>query len=246
MDTSRLEYTQELIKTLEETFSDWGTREPYYSVLTSDRFLSHNMNEQTLEDFYKLGELDIHFALEILEHNRVRLNPLKALDFGCGAGRLSFALAKLFRFVIGCDISEPHLDVARANARQFGVNNVHFCKNSENLFDLFPPESFDFIYSRLALQHIPPYLSKAYLRQFATLLKTDGYVLIQLPTKSPEYTCNPEAFDTPVPSHAIHMYAVEIRDVLEVLNESNCQLVDLVLETDRDGWISHVFLAKKL
>ncbi|NTV49887.1 MAG: class I SAM-dependent methyltransferase [Geobacteraceae bacterium] len=253
---------------LEETFSFWGKREPYFCVLTASKFLLHNMtdqgkmSDQALDHFYSLGESDIRFAFEILEHNGININPTMALDFGCGVGRLTFALAKIFCFVIGCDISEPHLEIARDNACQFGINNVHFIKSSANLLDRLSPESFDFIYSRLVLQHIPPILSKAYIRQFTSLLKAGGYMLIQLPTTSPAYAFNPEASDSPASNRMgndrviaegdadtsgpkVQMFSLEIREVLEAINEGRCQLIDLVFETGRDGWTSHVFLVRK-
>lgn len=249
---------KEQIDNLEKTFSYWGSRDPYFSVLTAPKFLSRNMDDQALEDFYRVGEIDIRFAFEILEHNGISINPTMVLDFGCGVGRLSFALAKIFRFVVGCDISEPHLKIARDNACQFGINNVHFIKSSENLLDRLSPRSFDFIYSRLVLQHIPPILSKNYIRQFTSLLKAGGYMLIQLPTTTPDYKFNPEVFDDPGritgqrggaeadPSgQKVQMFTIEIKDVLEIISEGNCQLVDLVLETDRDGWNSHLFLIRK-
>ncbi len=255
---------------LEATFSYWGKREPYFSVLTAPQFLLRNMNDQgsmndqALKHFYNLGAYDISFALEILERNGVKINPTTAFDFGCGLGRLTFALAKIFRFVIGCDISEPHLEIARDNACQFGINNVHFIKSSTNLLDRLSPESFDFIYSRLVLQHIPPILSRAYIRQFTSLLKAGGHMLIQLPTASPDYTFNPEApkasassqmnghsgdcgkgEDADTSERKIQMFTLEIREVLEAINEGKCRLTDLVFETDRDGWTSHVFLVRK-
>ena len=258
------------VDALEETFSFWGKREPYFCVLTASKFLLHNMtnqgkmDDQALNHFYSLGERDIRFAFEILEHNEIKLNPTMALDFGCGVGRLTFALAKVFRFVIGCDISEPHLEIARDNACQFGINNVHFIKSSENLLDRLSPESFDFIYSRLVLQHIPPILSKAYIRQFTSLLKAGGHMLIQLPTASPTYAFNPETSDAPASNRMsddrviagdagdagtsdpkVQMFSLEIRAVLEAINEGKCQLIDLVFETGRDGWTSHVFLVRK-
>jgi hypothetical protein len=43
----------------------------------------------------------------------------------------------------------------------------------------------------------------------------------------------------------VQMFSLEIREVLEAINEGKCQLVDLVFETDRDNWISNVFLIRK-
>lgn len=261
---------KEHFENLEETFSYWGEREPYFSVLTAPTFLFNNMSEQdgmnaeALQHFYSLGERDISFAFEILAHNKITINPTLAFDFGCGLGRLTFALAKSFRFVIGCDVSDPHLEIARINASNSGINNVHFIKSSSNLLDILSPGSFDFIYSRLVLQHIPPALSLAYIRQFASLLKLGGYMLIQLPTATPNYVFNPEAernsefsktnLDaensggeraTDAGKHNIQMFSLEIKDVLKAINAGNCELIDLVLETDKGGWTSNVFLAKK-
>lgn len=249
---------------LEATFSFWGRQEPYFSVLTAQKFLLRNMteegsmNDQALDHFYSLGDLDIRFAFEILERNGINVNTTMAFDFGSGLGRLTFALAKIFRFVIGCDISDPHLEIARSNASKFGINNVHFIKSSTNLLDRLSPASFDFIYSRLVLQHIPPALSLAYIRQFTSLLKAGGHMLIQLPTASPDYSFNPEGADAPkshrgggemrnadTGDHSIQMFALEFREVLEAINGGNCQLIDLVLETDRGGWNSHLFLIRK-
>lgn len=89
-------------------------------------------------------------------------------------------------------------------------------------------------------------------------------MLIQLPTASPDYTFNPEAanvsasgrmrddrvgcengVDADATDRKVQMFTMEIREVLEAINEGKCQLIDLVLETDRDGWISHVFLVRK-
>lgn len=261
MEDKPSNYTKRQIDNLEAAFSYWGKKDPYYSVLTAPNFLLSNMDDQTLDHFYKLGELDIRFALEILNHNEIQINTTMALDFGCGVGRLTFALAKIFQFVIGCDISEPHLQIAHNNADRFGIHNVHFIKSSENLLDRLAPETFSFIYSRLVLQHIPPILSKAYIRQFTSLLKPGGHMLIQLPITNPDYRFNPEASDgsssnkikgdrggTTVDTSGtkIQMFTIEIKEVLKAVNEGGCQLIDLVFETDRDDWNSQVFLIRKI
>lgn len=45
----------------------------------------------------------------------------RVLDLGCGAGRTSIALAELGLRVLGIDVSEPMVEVAREQARHAGV-----------------------------------------------------------------------------------------------------------------------------
>lgn len=47
------------------------------------------------------------------------------LDAGCGSGVLSFAAARMGAGrVVGCDVSQPAVDCANANARQLGLEDV--------------------------------------------------------------------------------------------------------------------------
>ncbi|WP_296112130.1 peptide chain release factor N(5)-glutamine methyltransferase [uncultured Anaerococcus sp.] len=77
----------------------------------------------------------------------------KILDIGTGSGAIALSLAKNIRgsFVIGSDIEEKALDLARENKEFTGVKNIDFIKS-----DLFGAisDKYDLIISN------PPYINK--------------------------------------------------------------------------------------
>ena len=60
--------------------------------------------------------------------NKVPSNSSKVLDLACGTGIVTFAIAKKLPDcqVIGVDMTEEYLDVARAKAKRLNVTNVEF------------------------------------------------------------------------------------------------------------------------
>jgi SAM-dependent methyltransferase len=67
----------------------------------------------------------------------------RVLDLGCGAGRTSIALAELGLEVVGIDISEPMIEVARDQALRAGVQErTEFHVMDARQLDL-PEDSFD-------------------------------------------------------------------------------------------------------
>ena len=76
------------------------------------------------------------------------MRPVRGLDFGCGAGRLTFAMAKYAKEVVGVDVAEGMLRVA-ANGSSRKIRNVE-------LRTTLPAEQVDWINSLIVFQHIPP------------------------------------------------------------------------------------------
>ena len=89
-----------------------------------------------------------------------------ALDVGCGQGLLTREMAAKSRRVIGIDLHEPSLEIAREE----GGENIEYL-HDDFLAHSFAEESFDFIGSVASLHHLP--LTSA-LERMAKLLRPGG------------------------------------------------------------------------
>lgn len=148
-------------------------QEPYFPLLASDGAATAS------EAFFQTGEEDVAALLEAmvtLFSRDVRLDS--ALDFGCGAGRLTLPLARSARRVVGCDIAPTVLAHARENAGRAGLRNVTFQSVEDAMAS--GEARFDFICSLLVFQYIPPAEGYALLQRLAALLKVGGVAALQL------------------------------------------------------------------
>jgi ubiquinone/menaquinone biosynthesis C-methylase UbiE len=156
-----------------------GASDPYWAVLTDP---SKRHGRWTRAEFFATGEAEIQALLERLEQLQLVPTMGKALDFGCGVGRLSRALAKRFRKVAAVDISESMLAEAKA-ANSALFPNIDFVHNTVPDLQIFTSETFDFIYSNIVLQHIARPYQEAFLREFCRLLTPGGIMVFQTPAK---------------------------------------------------------------
>src|SRR6516162_11598385 len=92
----------------------------------SDRFLNliaadQNGFEVGATASYTLDNC-LDFAQKTIHNFRGRISGRRVLDFGCGHGWQSIAMARLgAALVLGLDIATDRLDRARELARQYGV-----------------------------------------------------------------------------------------------------------------------------
>jgi SAM-dependent methyltransferase len=160
-----------------DTDADWreiGASEPFWGVLTEDRFRRDRMDQVAKQAFYSTGIADIEFVLSRVQPMIPRFRPPRALDFGCGAGRLTLAMAAHAGAVTGIDISPAMLAEAREAARQRDVRNAGF-------LDKLPDGvRYDWINSYIVLQHIPPARGYLILRDLLGRLSSNGVCSIQL------------------------------------------------------------------
>lgn len=105
----------------------------------------------------------------------------RAIDFGCGIGRLTQALADHAGHVTGVDIAPTMIDLARSKNRK---PNCEFLCNERSDLAAFADASIDFVYTSITLQHIPPKYARVYLTEFFRILKPGGVVCFQLPTEA--------------------------------------------------------------
>ena len=134
-------------------------------------------------EFFESGRAEIAGSLSLL-HDRFGLAPLphSALDFGCGVGRLTQALAERFERVQGVDISDVMIEEARKLNRH--GDRVTYHVNASDRLSMIPDRSVNFLYSRITLQHIPRAAVRRYLSDFPRVLASGGIAMFQILTRA--------------------------------------------------------------
>jgi SAM-dependent methyltransferase len=160
------------IRRLERYWECLGRDNPMTAVLTRPE-------EWEEQEFFATGVSEVADVIAYVESLDVPVGRGRALDFGCGLGRLSRPLAQHFDRVVGVDIAESMIEAAeRLNA---SIDNCEFVHNSRPDLAVFESGSFDFVYSNIVLQHMAPALAKGYIREFVRVLSDRGLLLFQLP-----------------------------------------------------------------
>ncbi|MHB1216433.1 MAG: class I SAM-dependent methyltransferase [Thiobacillus sp.] len=106
----------------------------------------------------------------------VPLHPrMRALDYGCGTGLLSFPLKDELGAILMADSSSGMLDVAAEKIAAQGVTHMTPVK-LDLLIDPPPAQRFDLIMTAMTLHHVPD--TDPILRVFHDLLNPGGYLCI--------------------------------------------------------------------
>lgn len=154
-----------------------GEADPYWAVLTVP---DKKGGKWDRSDFFATGEKEIDDVFGMLKKLDVNLDFVTALDFGCGVGRLSRALATRFERVVGVDISSSMLrEAIQANAE---ILNLKFQLVGGEVLDGIPDDSVEFIYSNIALQHSPAEVQESAINDFFRVLVPGGVAVFQTPS----------------------------------------------------------------
>lgn len=160
---------------------DWerlARTDPYFAVLTDPQY---HGNPSPIEraEFFRTGEAHVADVLSVI---RSRLEPAfapaRALDFGCGVGRVLIPLAARCREVTGVDVSAAMLEEARRNCEAAGVPQVRLLPSDDALSAI--RGEFDFIHSYIVLQHIPVHRGERLVRELASRLAPGGVGVFQV------------------------------------------------------------------
>jgi len=157
----------------DEAWEYYGKNEPYFGVLTANDFKTSELTEANKRAFFATGERYIEYLFgTISEHFDSAFRPSRALDFGCGVGRLAIPLAKRAESVVGVDVSESMLATAKRNSEEQSLTNIEFIKGDDLLSRV--SGQFDFVHSFIVFQHIPPYRGYRIFERQIDLLRQDG------------------------------------------------------------------------
>jgi len=131
-------------------------------------------------EFFERGRAEIAQALSRARGLSLPVSADgRALDFGCGAGRLTQGLAAHFAHVDGVDVSPTMIELARKYNRFPDTCRYHV--NPASDLRLFESNQFEFIYSNCVLQHMAPSLALSYIREFVRVLKPAKTLVFQVP-----------------------------------------------------------------
>jgi SAM-dependent methyltransferase len=161
--------------------SDWkkfGDIDPYFGVLTQPEFKSERITDDVKDKFFASGVDHVEKVISVATRLFPDARRDVALDFGCGTGRLAFALAGYFGEVVGLDIAQGMLDEASNEATRRGIDSVHFASSLDR--SQFTPDRYDFVHSYIVLQHIPPKIGYGIIADMLTALRPGGIGAIHL------------------------------------------------------------------
>ncbi len=232
------------------TDADWaelGRSQPYWGVLSHPDFLSENITPDRIETFYATGRDYIGQIAALLERHTGARPQGRALDFGCGVGRLAEAMTEFASDVTGVDISPGMLALARG--RDKGVTYV----------DAPPAGPFDWINTFIVLQHIPPERGLAIIEDLLSRLAPGGQISLQVtiwrdarheyqPKRSGFLGRRAEAIQRRIlkerPVGQIFMYDYDLSKVMRLVNRAGIEEASLV-STDHDGHHGVIILGRK-
>jgi len=182
----------ETVEILEQMREDWNRR----AREDANYYVGFAREKQGDEEFLATAnEIVARFESELGRLPPAPKEGRRALEIGCGPGRLMIPMSKNFGEIHGVDISDEMAALARQKLARIAHAHVHV--NSGADLRMFDDGYFDFVYSFTVFQHIP---SKEvvlnYIREAQRVLKPGGILVCQLRGVSPVVTELKPGFET--------------------------------------------------
>ncbi|MGE3062731.1 MAG: class I SAM-dependent methyltransferase [bacterium] len=149
-------------------------------------FLSSKKNLKRFETYVKQetgGRYTqiVEYVLPEMEHHFGRLNDFSILDYGCGTGATTVALAEKCSYVCAADIDNKSLEICKLRLKEHKVEERVSIFNMNNLHKEVKDKKFDIVLLNGVIEHIP--ISDKNLRSRVILdafsfVKKGGYLYI--------------------------------------------------------------------
>lgn len=191
---------------LEELRDNWqrfGAEDPLWAILTHP---DKRFGRWDLTEFFGTGKTEIERALALAESELgQRVSRGRAMDFGCGVGRLTQALVDHFDRADGVDIASSMIDEARTLNQHADRCEYHL--NDSGDLRAFGDAAVDFIYTAHVLQHMEPRFARGYVGEFLRVLRPGGALVFEItttrvvgatgPLPSKAFRAEPRVLDAP-------------------------------------------------
>ena len=165
------------LQELQRTWEGLAQGDPLWAICTDPA----KQNKQwSREEFFSTGKNEVGVVLKCVAGLGVRIDEkTPALDFGCGVGRLTRALAEHFADCWGVDISPTMITLAKEFNRD--LPQCRFLLNDRDTLEGLQGSYFGFIYSSIVLQHMAERYIRKYLAELVRVLRPGGVLVFQLP-----------------------------------------------------------------
>ncbi|MDE5699950.1 MAG: class I SAM-dependent methyltransferase [Lachnospiraceae bacterium] len=228
-DSRQLETIFEVTR---QTWSQLGTAQPYWSVLTDRKYLLENMGETEKKEFYGSGRKNCEAIVQTLVRNGIIKNrdEAKSLDIteiGCGTGRVTMHLAQTFRSVTALDISAGNMEIA-STVVQGGNTSFRLVQGIEDYGRL--PRA-DVVYSIMVLQHNVPPVIEYILNAMLESLKDGGTAIFQVPTYREAYGFCFDGYMSDSSIGRMEMHLLPQKRIFEIAHKNGC----IPMEVYQDG-----------
>ncbi len=159
------------LQELQRTWEGLAQQDPLWAICTDP---AKQNKRWSREEFFATGKNEIAVVLRCVAGLGVSIDgKAPALDFGCGVGRLTRALAEHFAECWGVDISPTMITLAKEFNRD--LRHCRFLLNERDKLEVLQDNYFGFIYSSIVLQHmVERYIKKYIAARLKSVLKKHG------------------------------------------------------------------------
>jgi 2-polyprenyl-3-methyl-5-hydroxy-6-metoxy-1,4-benzoquinol methylase len=163
----------------DQEWEQWGRQDPYFAVITHPKFRSAALDDSARNEFFSSGRSHVDYVLAVAARQvRADFPRRRALDFGCGVGRVTLAMAAHFNEVVGVDVSPSMLEEAARNAYRAGIGNITWVLSDDTLSRV--EGQFDLVHTAITLQHIEIPRGRILFKRLVEMVAPGGIGAIQV------------------------------------------------------------------
>jgi len=166
------------LRDLQRHWDAFGERDPMWAILTDP---ARKGRRWTAEEFFATGVAEIAALMDEARALGLPAARRRALDFGCGLGRLTQALADHCDEVLGLDVA-PSMVAQAATFNRHG-GRVQYQVQTAPPFQTIASRSIDVVYTGRVLQHIAPVYAREYIRELARVVAPGGFLSFDVPSR---------------------------------------------------------------